>query len=54
MGMPMEEGAVKISIISPWLALFAIGFSILIGLISGLYPANRAIKLSPIKAIRNE
>lgn len=53
-GMPMEEAAAKISLIPPWLALFAIGFSILIGLVSGLYPANRAIKLSPITAIRNE
>jgi putative ABC transport system permease protein len=51
----MEAGPPpSISVIPVWLAAFAIGFAILIGLGSGLYPANRAIKLSPIVAIRNE
>lgn len=44
----------NISVIPLWLAAGAVGFAILIGLASGLYPANRAIKLSPIVAIRNE
>lgn len=42
----------SISIIPPFLALFAIVFSMLIGLVAGFFPANRAIKLSPIDAIR--
>lgn len=54
-GMMMGGGAPgNISVIPLWLAAFAVGFAILIGLGSGLYPANRAIKLSPIVAIRNE
>lgn len=53
-GMPPGEAANSLSVIPPWLALFALGFSILIGVIAGLYPANRAVRLSPISAIRNE
>ena len=53
-GMAAGDVAYSISLIPPWLALFALGFSVLIGVIAGVYPANRAVKLSPIKAIRNE
>jgi len=53
-GMVAGDVAYSISLIPPWLALFALGFSVLIGVIAGVYPANRAVKLSPIKAIRNE
>ncbi|NLZ38890.1 MAG: ABC transporter permease [Firmicutes bacterium] len=47
------ENMFQISLIPPWLILFALIFSMGIGLISGLYPANRAIKLDPIDAMRN-
>jgi ABC-type antimicrobial peptide transport system permease subunit len=53
-GMGPGEVANSISVIPPWLALFALGFSMLIGLVAGVYPANRAVRLSPITAIRNE
>lgn len=43
----------QLSLIPPWLAIFAIVFSIMIGVLAGLYPANRAVKLSPIEAMRN-
>lgn len=54
MGNYMGTGeALHISLIPWWLALFAIAFSIMIGLLAGVYPANRAVKLSPIEAMRN-
>lgn len=44
----------KISIIPVWLALVGIGFSTLIGILSGIMPANRAVKISALEAIRHE
>lgn len=52
-GMAMEE-VTNISLIPPYLAAFAVVFAILIGVVAGLYPAYRAVRLSPINAIRNE
>lgn len=43
-----------ISRIPPWLAVAAVGFAILVGMVAGLFPALRAMKLSPLAAIRNE
>ena len=37
-----------------WLATFAIGFAILVGVVSGLYPASKAAKLSPLEAMRQD
>lgn len=44
----------RISVIPVWLFLFGIGFSVLIGLVSGMYPANKAVKISALEAMRNE
>lgn len=51
-GIMGPEATMRISLIPPWLVGFALVFSIGIGLIAGLYPANRAIKLDPITAMR--
>lgn len=42
------------SIIPVYLALGAVAFSIVVAMVSGLYPALRAMRLSPLAAIRNE
>ena len=47
-------GASKISIIPIWLVIVAMAFSALIGIISGYFPARRAMNLSALEAIRTE
>ena len=51
-GMGMGGG--KISIIPPWLILLGLGFSTLVGILSGLWPAIRATRISALEAIRHE
>lgn len=40
--------------VSPGLILFGLGFSFLIGCLSGFFPAKRAAKLNPVDALRYE
>ena len=47
-------GPALLSDIPLWLSLSGMGFSTLIGLIAGYYPAVRATKLSALEAIRTE
>jgi ABC-type antimicrobial peptide transport system permease subunit len=42
----------EVSVIPLWLALVGMGFAVLVGMIAGISPASRAMKLSPLEAIR--
>ncbi len=43
-----------ISYIPWWLVFISLGFAVLVGMAAGFFPALRAMKLSPLAAIRNE
>ena len=49
-----QTGAVPLSIIPLWLVGLAILFSVAIGLLAGFYPANRAVRISALEAIKHE
>ena len=50
----MYTGSTVISIIPPWLVASALAFATVIGVLSGIAPANRAVKISALEAIRHE
>lgn len=44
----------RMSVIPLWLVLFALVFSILIGIGSGYYPANKAVRIPALEAIKHD
>ncbi|KAB8287879.1 peptide ABC transporter permease [Bifidobacterium ramosum] len=48
------DGVTRLSVIPWWLFVFAILFSTLIGLVSGFQPANKAVRIPALDAIKNE
>ena len=44
----------KLSVIPLWLVLVALAFSILVGVVFGFLPANRAVKISALEAIKHD
>ena len=47
-------GVGQMSIVPPWLAIGALVFAGLIGVLGGLYPAARAARLDPVAALKHE
>jgi putative ABC transport system permease protein len=52
--MPEGEMPVSLFYFPIWLILGAIGFSIVISLVAGLYPATRAARIDPVEALRHD
>jgi putative ABC transport system permease protein len=52
--LPQGESAVNLFSFPTWLILGAIGFSILISLLAGMYPAIRAANIDPVEALRHD
>ena len=44
----------QLSIIPLWLVIAALLFATIVGLLSGIAPANRAVKISALEAIRHD
>ena len=49
-----EMGHVELFYFPVWLILGAIAFSVVVSLAAGLYPAVRAARIDPVKALRHD
>lgn len=47
-------GSSSMSVIPIWLVFLALGFATLVGLVSGYFPSNRAVKISALEAIKHD
>jgi hypothetical protein len=53
-GMAQQMPDMALSVIPPWLILLALAFAVGVGFVSGISPANRAMRISSLEAIRHE
>ena len=53
-GYVLTQSNGNIAIIPSWLGFLAVIFAIIVGMVAGLLPSLRAMKLSPLSTLRNE
>jgi ABC-type lipoprotein release transport system permease subunit len=52
--LPAGESPVDFFYFPAWLIFGAIGFSVILSLLAGMYPAIRAAGVDPVKALRHD
>jgi len=52
--LPAGEEPVNLFYFPVWLILGAVAFAILLSLAAGLYPAHRAARVDPVRALRHD
>lgn len=50
----LSEKGSRMSVVPWWLLIFALVFAIVIGLVSGYYPSNKAVKIPALEAIKHD
>lgn len=50
----IDSASMDMSVIPWWLAIFAVLFSIMVGVLAGLYPAEKAVRIPALDAIKHD
>jgi ABC-type antimicrobial peptide transport system permease subunit len=52
--MPPEQSPLDLFYFPLWLILGAVAFSVIVSLAAGMYPAIRAARIDPVRALRHD